>query len=83
MANVTKPFGEVPLDEWAMIEQGLKEEGIIKGTGEKESEEQREKEKYEQDNVLLYDTKTVYEKREWDDFKDENPTGWGNRPGRV
>lgn len=83
--QVTRPFGTqpIPLDDYAMLQKELKEEGVIRGTGEKEIQERKEKEEMEEDDVGLYDTVKIYEAREWDTYKDENPRGSGNRPGRV
>lgn len=38
----------------------------------------RKAEEPDEDNAAFYDSVTVYKDRDWDTFKDENPTGCGN-----
>eukprot|EP01155_Anaeramoeba_flamelloides_P025601 Anaeramoba_flamelloidesa814291_180.p1 GENE.a814291_180~~a814291_180.p1 ORF type:complete len:378 (+),score=139.43 a814291_180:36-1169(+) len=84
-----QPFHRQPIiSEWDYLQKELEEEGVISGYGEKEKKQLTEEEKIDkelkldEDNEEEQDKKT-YEKREWDEFKDDNPTGWGNRPGNI
>ncbi|RKP27631.1 TAP42-like protein [Syncephalis pseudoplumigaleata] len=76
--NVFRPGWRLPtmsIDEY--LEQERERGNIIEGGGA----ESAKKTVIDEDNEAEVDAKT-YKDREWDDFKDDNPRGWGNRKGK-
>ncbi|KAI8056650.1 TAP42-like protein [Syncephalis plumigaleata] len=78
LQGVFRPGWRLPtmsIDEY--LEQEQQRGNIIEGGGA----ESAKKKEINEDNEEEVDAKT-YKDREWDDFKDDNPRGWGNRKGK-
>ncbi|CAG8532622.1 11153_t:CDS:2, partial [Dentiscutata erythropus] len=75
--RVFRPSWRLPtmtIDEY--LEQEAQRGNIIQGGGEKS------KSKTEVDDDEKAIDEETYKAREWDEFKDSNPRGWGNRMGK-
>lgn len=60
------------------------QEAMERQARQKLSEQQREADaEDDDDNTIKYDSVTVYKDRDWDAFKDDNPTGSGNTTGNL
>ncbi|KAF9426021.1 hypothetical protein BGZ76_002963 [Entomortierella beljakovae] len=78
MAGVFRPGHSLPtmsIDEYLQREH---ERGNVLSGG---TEEPKKKEIDDNDDAAL-DADTI-KSRNWDDFKDDNPKGWGNRGGNI
>ncbi|KAI9594217.1 TAP42-like protein [Syncephalis fuscata] len=78
LQGVFRPGWRLPtmsIDEY--LEQERERGNIIEGGGA----ESGKKKLIDEDNEEEVDAKT-YKDREWDDFKDDNPRGWGNRKAK-
>ncbi len=83
---------EVPLDTAAMMEQAMrdhpmpdKDAPLVKNPRSRDAEElehPRTKEEQEEWDIEHDDPTARQKTRDWDEFKDENPTGWGNRANK-
>ncbi|KAJ1650981.1 Type 2A phosphatase-associated protein 42 [Dispira simplex] len=78
--SVFRPGWRLPtmsVDEYLAIEQ--ERGGIISGGGQMPSSEDKDS---DHDGNLEAQDRETYKQREWDNFKDDNPRGWGNRKGK-
>ena len=78
-SQVFRPHWRLPtmtVDEY--LQREMERGNVIYGTGEQSPEEQERRKGEEEEIEELVDQKT-YKDRAWDDYKDDNPRGWGNR----
>ncbi|KAJ1974803.1 Type 2A phosphatase-associated protein 42 [Dimargaris verticillata] len=81
-AGVFKPSWRLPtmsVDQYLELER--ERGGIIEGGGQGPSEDNGEREAQLDADEQAQDAETM-KQRQWDDFKDDNPRGWGNRQGK-
>ncbi|KAJ1976168.1 Type 2A phosphatase-associated protein 42 [Dimargaris xerosporica] len=81
-AGVFKPSWRLPtmsVDQYLELER--QRGGIIEGGGQEPSEDNGHREAQLDADAQAQDAETM-KQRQWDDFKDDNPRGWGNRKGK-
>ncbi|KAJ1951113.1 Type 2A phosphatase-associated protein 42 [Dispira parvispora] len=78
--SVFRPGWRLPtmsVEEYLAIEQ--ERGGMISGGGQVPSSEDKD---VDHDGDPDAQDRETYKQREWDNFKDDNPRGWGNRKGK-